>query len=167
VTLSAADFTALKHGETIVVESSEQAAPQPHRHVFTIVDQVGHWGAPPLFVSNLWSQAGTGGRTNVEIYDMPSELASQNPPLVPIAGISVPLYAFVSGLPEEFPTVASFYPDTADNQPMFIMSKNSAADAYFSRAFCGFEVYLLEAVSHRMLSEYVLVRHFRLGNPVP
>ncbi len=166
VTLAATDFVALRNGETIEAGSSESASPQLHAHTFVLVDRVGHWGAPSLRVSSAWSQAGTGARTNIEIYNMPNALANQNPPLVPLDGISVPLYGYVSGLPER-PDDGFFYPETADNQPVFVMAKVHPTSPHFSRAFCGFEVYLLEALSHKALAEYVLVRHFRLGLDSP
>ncbi len=164
VTLSADDFAALKRGETRTVTSSEGALPVPHQHTFVVHDQVGNWGAPPLSVSLAWPQAGTGGRTNIEIYNMPGAMRNESPPLIPLPGISVVLYSYLSlGKPED----PLFYPDTADNQPMFVLAKSTPADARFTRAFCGFEIYALEAVSHRQLAEYLLVRHFGLGQSTP
>ena len=166
VTLAASDFVALRNGETIEVGTSESASPSPHSHTYTLVDRVGHWGAPRLQVSGAWPQAGTGGRTNVEIYNMPNGLASESPPLVSSPGISVSLYGYVSGFPEN-PAQGFFYPQTADNQPVFVMAKGHPTASHFSRAFCGFEVYLLDPLSHKALAEYVLMRHFQLGATPP
>jgi len=40
-------------------------------------------------------------------------------------------------------------------------------DPDYTRAFCGFEPYLLELSSHKDLARFVLVRHFRLGLALP
>ncbi len=160
VTLTPADFSALQRGETVSVESSDNALPQPHRHLFEFVDQLGQWGAPVLATSILWPQPPTNGRTNVEIYNMPNALATQRQPLVPLAGISLSVYCYRNELPE---AGAFQYPETADNQPAFILAKGAPADPFYSRAFCGVDLYLLERASHESLAHFVLVRHFRLG----
>jgi hypothetical protein len=162
VTLSPEDFTALKRGEHVVVQSTGASLPEPHPHAFDVVDQLGQWGAPVLVPSSAWGQVPAGGRTNIEIYNMPVALLSQKLPLVPLPGISLSLYSYVAQLKED-PNVPRFYPDTSDNQPAFILARNTAFDPYFSRAFCGFDPALLEQLSHEQLAQFVLVRHFRLG----
>ncbi len=166
LTLTSADFVALQRGETVLVTSDSAALPQPHVHTFAIVDQFGLWGAPSLRVSTLWSQAMTGGRPNVEIYNMPNALAGENPPLVPLPGISLNLYCYVAQLREN-PDTGFFYPETSDNQPALILAKGAPSEAYYSRAFCGFEPNLLEELSHNRLVQFIVVRHFRLGGSVP
>lgn len=162
VTLTPDDFLALQRGESIRVESSEAALPQPHSHQFEIIDQLGLWGAPAMTTSSGWGQGGTTGRTNVEIYNMPNALLTETPPLNPLPGISLPLYCYVSGLPEN-PQTGFFYPETADNQPALLLAKGAPSELYFTRAFCGFEPYVLESLSHERLAQFILVRHFRLG----
>lgn len=162
LTLMAEDFAALKRGEHVVVETDVNDLPVPHTHTFDIVDQLGDWGAPALRTSVRWSQA-AGGRSGVEIYNMPSELVTAQPSLIPLAGISVNLYCYVSAATARENPPDFTFPATADNQPVFILAKGNVRDPYYSRAFCGFEVSLLEEVSHRQLAEFILVRHFRLG----
>ena len=159
----------LRQGATVTVVSSSSVVPQEHDHTFTLVDQLGLWGVPVLERGSTWAQpptqpGGLTGRPNIEIYNMPGELANQSPPLIPPQGISVVVYNYVSGPgSREDPSANRFYPLTADNQPVFILAKGSVRDQGYSRAFCGFEPYLLSERSHRALAEFVLVKHFRLG----
>jgi len=166
LTLTSADFIALQRGETVMVTSSSADLPQPHTHSFDIVDQVGLWGAPTLRVGSQWGLAGTGGRPNVEIYNMPNALAGETPPLVPLPGISLGVYCYVAQLRED-PATNYFYPQTSDNQPGVVLAKGLPSDAYYSRAFCGFEPSLLEELSHNRLLQFIVVRHFRLGGGAP
>ncbi len=115
---------------------------------------------PALQVSSMWSQAGTGGRTNTEIYNMPQALAAQFPPLEPSEDRTRVLYTYVSGLPE---AEGVTYPQTADRQPMLVVTKTSLDDAHSSTAFCGFELHLLDADSHLELARHVLLREMGLG----
>jgi len=169
VYLSHDDLVLLGQGSTVTVVSSSSAVPQTHDHTFKLFDQLGLWGAPVLERGSTWAQpssqqGGLTGRPNIEIYNMPGTMASQSPPLVPPLGISVAVYNYVSGPgSKEDPSVNRFYPLTADNQPVFILAKGSVRDQGYSRAFCGFEPYLLSERSHRALAEFVLVHHFRLG----
>ena len=119
---------------------------------------------PLLIVAPTWSQSGTGGRPNVEIYNMPNAMATQRNPLVPLPGISVAVYCYANGYPER---PGFTYPETADGQPTFILAKGSPLDPSYTRAFCGFEPYLLSEDSHLRLAEFVLVRHFGLGQRSP
>ncbi len=119
---------------------------------------------PLLVVAPTWNQAGTGGRANIEIYNMPNAMTTQRIPLIPLPGISVPVYCYVNGFPES-PGFA--YPETADRQPTFVLAKGSPLDPGYTRAFCGFEPYLLSEDAHQCLAEFVLVRHFGLGNRRP
>ncbi len=162
LTLTSADFVALQRGATVLVESEPAVLPQPHAHTFAIVDQFGLWGAPMLRVSTLWSQAGTGGRDGIEIYNMPNARVGENPPLVPLPGISLDVYCYVAQLREN-PSAGFFYPETSDNQPALVLAKGMPSEPYYSRAFCGFAPNLLEEQSHNRLAQFVLVRHFRLG----
>ena len=75
-------------------------------------------------------------------------------------------YCFVSGVPEDAARGVT-YPETADKQPLLILAKGSPLDPQFSRAFCGFEPYLLERASQKDLTAFILIRHFRLGQALP
>ena len=97
---------------------------------------------------------------------MPNLMAQQNPPLIPLLGISVVPYCYISGVPEDTARNIT-YPETADNQPVFILAKGSPLDPDYTRAFCGFEPFLLELSSHKDLTRFVLIRHFRLGLALP
>ncbi len=105
-----------------------------------------------------------GTRVNVEIYNMPSFMARQTPPLSPEAGISTALYFYASPTEENAET-GILYPLTADGQPGVILRKASTQDRDYSRAICGFELWKLRASSHLALADFVLLRHFRLGLP--
>jgi hypothetical protein len=169
VHLSQAELVQLGQGSTVTVVSSTSDVPQSHAHSFDLFDQLGLWGAPILEKGGAWSQPSTqpnglSGRSNIEIYNMPGEMSVQNPPLLPPPGISVVVYNYVSGpAVREDASVNRFYPLTADNQPVFILAKSSVRDQGYTRAFCGFEPYLLTERSHRALAEFVLVHHFHLG----
>ena len=76
----------------------------------------------------------------------------------------VTLYSYVSGRPTS-PTLG--YPETADGQPVFLLTRALQSDAYYSRAWCSFEPYVLKLQSHVALADFVLLRHFRLGLPEP
>ena len=117
-------------------------------------------------VGPLWGLGGTGGRPNIEIYNMPNALAEQSPPLVPLPGISLGVYCYVAQLRED-PDTNFFYPQTSDNQPALVLAKGLPSDAYYTRAFCGFEPALLEELSHNRLLQFIVVRHFRLGGNAP
>ncbi|MFQ5600607.1 MAG: hypothetical protein ACE5G2_08635, partial [Candidatus Krumholzibacteriia bacterium] len=164
VHVSEEDFSELMAGNTVELVSSEEGQPQPHTHVFELVDQLGLWGAPALSTSGSWNVPGTTGRNMIGIFNMPNAMAQQTPPLLPLDGISVVLYTYM-GKPEDR-EAGFFYPETADKQPTFILAKGSIRDRFYSRAFCGFEPYLLSSISHKRLLEFILVRHFRLGQPV-
>ncbi len=120
-------------------------------------------GVPELQVSAAWSQGGTGGRVNVEICDMPLALADQHPPLVPPDGKTRVLYTYVSGVPE---SESITYPETADHQPMFVVTKTALDDMHHSLALCGFEPYLLESNSHVDLARHVLAEMGLVPDPV-
>ena len=118
---------------------------------------------PELGLSSTWSQGGTGGRSNIEIYDMPQALATQVPPLVPPAGKTRVVYIYVSGVLE---ADGFTYPETADRQPVLVVTKTALDDTYPSMALCGFEPYLLEYSSHVDLARHVLLREMGLW-PTP
>jgi hypothetical protein len=161
VVLTAEDLLRLGRGETVSVESSESPLPSPHVHRFEIVDQVGLWGVPPLVVDySRWSQGSTPGRQNIELYNMPQFMANQEPPLSD--GRTLPVYTYVSGHPAD-PSHGYFYPQTADGQPVVILTKNMPSDPDYTRAWCGFEPILLKLESHERLAELLLVRHFHIG----
>jgi hypothetical protein len=169
--VDAASLRRLARGESIADSTSVSQLPSPHRHRFTLVDQVGLWGAPALLDKDdgTWplpplSVNPRGGRYNIEIYNMPSWMASRQPPLEPVPGISVALYNYISWLTED-PAIGRLYPATADNQPSVVLRKASPVDAYYSRAICGFEPWRLQPRSQLALADFILLRHFRLGLP--
>jgi hypothetical protein len=165
ITLTQARFEALQAGGHVIVTTSEGtiAGQPPHTHTFDLVDQVGLWGAPQLRLNTTrWDQPLGQGRPNVEVYNMPGWMASRQPPL--LDGHSLGLYTYVSGKPEDAPH-GFFFPQTADKQPAFILGKDNARELYYTRAICGFEPYLLTPDSHQKLTEYILIRHFRVGQP--
>jgi hypothetical protein len=117
---------------------------------------------PELHVSPPW--IGMGGRPNVEIYDMPLALPAQVPPLVPPGGKTRVLYTYVSGMPE---SEGITYPETADHQPMFVVTKTALDDVHPSLALSGYELFLLETDSHMDLARHVLLSEMGLvPNPV-
>lgn len=164
----------MQRGGTIVVTSTESATPEPHAHEYTVRDRVGLWGGPGLLETDAsWPQPpvelqppGLRGRPNIEIYNMPSYMGSRQPPLSPEPGISVALYNYISGVPEN-PTNGILYPLTADQQPALILRRAQSRDTYYSRAICGFEPFLLKFQSHLDLTDFILIRHFRLGQIDP
>jgi hypothetical protein len=171
VFLSAETLERMARGESVVDSTSLSDIPKPHRHYFTLVDQVGLWGAPAVLTtdSNLWpapplSVNPAGGRYGVEIYNMPSWMAAATPQLNPQPGISLVLYTYVSGVPENSDT-GTLYPSTADGQPSVILRRASTRSPYYSRAICGFEAWRLSPSSQLALASFILLRHFRLGLP--
>jgi hypothetical protein len=120
-------------------------------------------GAPVLEVDAArWDQPAGHGRPNIEIYNMPSFMASQHPPL--LGTLSLALYTYVSRSPED-PARSFTYPKTADHQPALVLRKRSIQDTHYSRAICGFEPYLLTFRSHLDLADYILVHEMGLGQP--
>jgi hypothetical protein len=165
VALTQQDFVALKQGAVVMTQALESGPPAvaSHTHDVTLIDKVGLWGAPALSIGVEWPALPPDpGRPNIEIYNMPGAMASQTPPLNPRPGLSLTLYEYVSGVPQAPPS--TFYPLTADRQPVFVLSKGAVTDPYFTRAFSGFEPEFLTPDSHDRLVEYILVRHFRLGS---
>jgi hypothetical protein len=165
VRLSSGDFELLRAGETVLLESSTSLDPEPHTHIFRLVDQLGLWGSPALVTSGAWPQPSTQpngmrGRTSIEIYNMPDAMARAG--LFPRPGISVALYLYVAALRED-PAAGVRYPQTADRQPTFILAKGAPEEPSFSRGFCGFEPYLLDRDSHVALTRFLLLRQFQLG----
>jgi hypothetical protein len=169
--VSAAALRRLAGGESVVDSTDVNALPAPHRHYYTLVDQVGLWGAPatlerdmglwpapPLEVNRL------GGRYNVEIFNMTKFMDVQTPALRPEPGISVVLYTYISGVPEN-PDTGMLYPATADGQPSVLLRRAQSTSPAYSRAICGFEAWRLKASSHLALANFILLRHFRLGLP--
>jgi hypothetical protein len=138
------------------VESGDAPA---HSHVYDLQDQVGLWGAPATLEPDppLWGQ---NGRHSVEIYNMPTFMISETPQLSPDPRIWEALYTYVSPTPQ---TADRLYPATADGQPAFIIRKATANDQFFSRAYCGFEVWRLRPASRLAIADFILLRHFRLG----
>jgi hypothetical protein len=168
VLVTAAHFAALRRGDRVLVTTSPSDLPETHTHVFDLVDQLGLWGAPALTVDASWPNPADPnanpwrGRSNIEIYNMPTYLTSRQPPLAPPAWRSVVVYTYVSGVGE---TAQRQYPATGDNQPVFILARAQSTDAFYSRAWCGFEAYVLALRSHVALADFVLLRHMRLGLP--
>ena len=122
-------------------------------------------GVPTLLLHSNWGQGGTGGRNNLEIYDMPGALASAQPPLLPPPGKSRVLYTYVSNVPEDS-LQHILYPETADKQPMFPVTKSAPDDPYYNLALCGFEPYYLDSISHAQLARHVLLEEMGL-DPTP
>ncbi|HZM17173.1 MAG TPA: hypothetical protein VFE28_14320, partial [Candidatus Krumholzibacteria bacterium] len=122
-------------------------------------------GVPALQLHSSWGQGGTGGRNNVEIYDMPGALAQAQPLLRPPLGKSRVLYTYVSHVPEDS-LQHIVYPVTADKQPMFLVTKAAPDDQHYNLALCGFEPYYLESNSHARLVQHVLLQEMGLG-PTP
>lgn len=73
---------------------------------------------------------------------------------------------YVSATPAD-PVHGIEYPLTADGQPTFILAKGAPQDAFFSRAFCGFEPILLTEASHLALTRFLLIEQFHLGSSPP
>ena len=167
VTLTQAQLQRLARGDRLTgIQTSEAALPQPHSHTFDLVDQVGLWGAPAtLTPGGNWSQpAGQPGRPSIEIYNMSSFLAQQQPRLNPDPAVWEALYSYVSPTPRD-PANGVLYPATADGEPALIVRKTSAFERYYTRAMCGFELIRLREESHLALADFILLRHFRLGLP--
>jgi hypothetical protein len=171
VTLTPAQLRSLARGEHVTVTTSSNDTPEPHTHTFDLVDQVGLWGGPAVLEADqaTWplppaSINPARGRTNIEIYNMPQFMASQQPPLRPPVNRWVALYYFTS-VTRENPDAGLVYPATADGQPSVILRRARDTDAYYSRALCGFELWRLRTASHIALADFILLRHFRLGIP--
>ncbi len=160
VTVTRDHFLDMRNGFIVTVESAEASEPEPHTHTFTLSDQRGLWGAPTLGLAGDWPQPpSTTGRTNIEIYNMPNAMANQSPPLIPRFGISTAPYVYISTSLRD-----KQYPETAQGQPVLILAKSAPQARFYTRAFCGFEPYLLSQQAHQRLTEYIIVRHFRLGH---
>lgn len=166
VTVTRDDFLAMRDGFSVTLESDPTESPdyEIHSHVFQdVTDRAGLWGAPRLITGPSWAQAPSpNARTNIEIYNMPIQMTTVRPNLIPRLGISTVPYLYLSD-PSVQETENRRYPLTADRQPALIMAKGSVLEPFYTRAFCGFEPALLNEVSHRQLTEYIIVRHFRLG----
>jgi hypothetical protein len=165
------DYLKLQRGERILLTTSEAVQPVPHVHPIELEDPLGLWGAPPVLEAEAnWSLPNDrnlnpwGSRPNIEIYDMPNFMALATPPLRPIDGMLLAPYVYSSGFVEGS-TPQMHYPLTADGQPALVMRKSRAEDQRFTRAFCGFEPWLLRSESHRRLIQYVLVHQMHLGAP--
>jgi hypothetical protein len=171
VTLTQADLKALARGDRIEVTTTVSETPQTHSHTFSLVDQVGLWGGPAQLMpdTNQWplppiTVNPLGGRSKIEIYNMPNFMAIQQPPLDPPSDIWVPLYTFKSLTPQDLNvTPPVLYPGTADLQPSVILRRAQRFDPYYSRALCGFEPWRLQVASHVALADFIMLRHFRLG----
>jgi hypothetical protein len=174
VTLTRNDLLALSRGSRIAVATSEAQLPVPHTHTFDLFDAVGTWGAPLRLEPDwpVWAQPAdpllnpAGGRPGVEIYNMPAFLATQMPPLLPDPRVWTAPYAYTSATPAD-PGAGVVYPVTADGMPAVLLRRATPVDRDYSRAMCGFEVWRLRRRSHLALADYVLLRHFRLGQPEP
>jgi len=165
------DFAVLRRGGRLIATTTAAALPVPHTHSVELEDPLGLWGAPPVLEAesgwalpndrniNRW-----GSRPNIEIYDMPNYLALATPPLRPIDGLVFAPYLYSSGVAEGS-TPEMHYPLTADGQPALILRKTTLREPRFTRAFCGFEPWLLRADSHRRLVQYVLIHQMNLGEP--
>ncbi len=170
VLLTPAQARTLASGGRVTVTTSSADIPSPHTHDFVLSDQRGRWGAPPVLVPDAsWPSPPLavnplGGRVNVEIYNMPSFLVLQTPPLSPPEARVVPLYYFTSPTAAD-PATGTLWPATADEQPAFLLARASTVSPYYSRAYCGFEPWRLSFASHLALAEFVLLRHMRLGLP--
>jgi len=172
VTLTRAQLKTLARGGTLVVQTTSASAPQVHTHSVTIRDGVGLWGAPARLdpETSLWAQPSDptlnplGGRPNVEIYNMASFLANQQPPLQPDPKLWLALYNFMSPTVAD-PSTGLAYPQTGDGQPAIILRKAEPSDLFYSRALCGFEIFRLRTASQLAVSDNILLRQFRLGLP--
>lgn len=164
------ELLALLRGATVHLDASAwedgSSSHSSHAHEFFVRDQFGLWGAPLLQTGASWSPGGVIGRPNVEIYNMPFGLMTENPPLSPSRTRTVPVYEYVSGVPSD-PGTGPFYPYTADRQPVLLLTRRNTSDTLFSRAICGFDPYLLAPDSHERLARFLLVRHFGLGTLAP
>lgn len=172
VTLTRPQLQRLASGDSLIVPTTLSPTPESHRHTLNLRDGVGLWSAPARldFETSLWAQPADpilnpwGGRPNVEIYNMPSFLAIQTPPLQPDPKIWVALYYFTSPRAAN-PTTGMVYPATGDGQPAIILRKAQQNDVFYSRALCGFELFRMRPASQLALTENILLRHFRLGLP--
>ena len=172
VSLTRAQLKTLARGGTLVLLTTTATVPQVHTHSVTIRDGVGLWGAPARLEpeTSLWAQPSDpqlnpfGGRPNVEIYNMASFLANQQPPLQPDPKVWVALYYFTNTVGSD-PSTGRVYPQTGDGQPAIILRKALPEDPFYSRALCGFEIFRLRTASQLALSDNILLRQFRLGLP--
>ena len=161
------DFRKLQRGATVTVATSVPVQWQAHTHTLELVDQVGLWGAPPVLAvdAGRWPVPADYRinprqvRPNVEIFNMPEQMERESRPLR--ASRSLPLYTYVSG--DAPRSAAQFYPNTADGEPVFVLAKGTESDPYYTRAFCGFEPYVLSLYSHVALADFILWRHFHVG----
>jgi hypothetical protein len=161
VRLTPERLDALRAGATVRLVTEPAEVPTPHAHEFELRDRVGYWGAPVLVTGATWGfRLGEPGRPNIEIYNMPSALATQHPALVPPPGITTVLYTYVSGVST---SSGITYPQTADGEAVCVLGKTTPASTTYSTAICGFEPHLLVPTSHAQLAEFILVRHFGLG----
>lgn len=75
-----------------------------------------------------------------------------------------------NGFPDPTPDYRSFNsttrPPTADGQPVFLLARGQASDAFVTRALCGFRPHLLAPQSHLALAQHVLLDQMALS-PVP
>jgi hypothetical protein len=161
VQLTYADFLELQRGNAVLKETSEDGPPQTelHHHTVEIFDRFGLWGAPALAFGSGWDQGGPGsGHDNVEIYNMPGQMSQETPPLLGKPGV-IDLYRYRSAK-----TLSStlFFPNTADQQPVFMLAKHRATDRLHSRAFMGFESELLTPEAQQRLLDFIVWRHFRV-----
>lgn len=171
VTLDPGTLRMLRDGEIAGVQTDEAETPLPHTHTFQLRDPLGLWGAPPVLTveTSTWPSPPItinplGGRVNVEIFNMPSYMARQTPPLAPASGRVRVLYECTTPTRVD-PDRGIVYGATADGQPAFLLAKANDVAVDFSRAYCGFEPFRLSARSHQALAEFVLLREFRLGLP--
>jgi len=171
LTLDRATLLALRSGDILDVPTSTAEAPAPHMHTFRLRDPLGLWGAPPALTVDIstWPSPPVtinplGGRVNVEIFNMPSYLARQTPPLAPSPSRVRVLYECTTPTPAD-PGRGILYGVTADGQPAFLLAKAHDLALDFTRAYCGFEPWRLSARSHQALAEFVLLREFRTGLP--
>jgi hypothetical protein len=172
VTLSQLQLQRLVSGDSVRAFTSTETTPSSHQHTVVLRDIIGLWGAPLTLAceTSQWAQPSDpqlnpfGGRPNVEIYNMPAFLAIQTPQLQPDPRIWTALYNFTSPSPAN-PGTGFVYPQTGDGQAAVILRKAAAADLFYSRALCGFEVFRLRSASQVDLTRNILIRQFRLGLP--
>jgi hypothetical protein len=173
VFLSASQLVDLRRGVRVIVDTDSRPVPVPHLHTFELEDRVGRWGAPAFLQPDdrTWPlpprSAGNprGGRSGIEIFNMPDFLVNQTPRLDPPPGRILTLYEFASLTPADHDQSVLYPTGTADEQPALILSKGFETDPQWTRAYCGFEPWRLQRSSHLRLAEFILLQHMRVGLP--
>jgi hypothetical protein len=159
--IPAANPVALQVGQSIDVLTSGPSSGPSHTHQFRLTDQSDPGGAPmrlepdptqwPLPPAEVNPQ---GGRANVQIYNMPALMSRRLPPVETPPWRYRVLYTYASATPAD-PQRGRVCRFTADRQASVLVAHASAADPFYTRAFCGFEAWRLQPDSFLRLSDSI------------